>query len=1171
MGFVKGLLTSLLLALPVLGQNCRAPENIPTTNVTRLNDPFTFVDGRRVRNPADWFCRREEIVDLFYRYELGTLPAQPDVSGSLSGNTFTVRVSANGQTINFPVTITYPQGEQGPFPAIIALGGSTVPQPAGVALLTFDNNAIASSSTRGTGLFFNLYGSGHPAGATAIWGWAVSRIIDALIPNQATTRIDFGRLAVTGCSANGRGALVAGAIDQRIVLTIPVESGAGGAGCWRISDDMVKNGVGTQTAAELAQTPLYATYFQYFANQTSQLPFDHHMLSALVAPRGLLVLDNTGLQFLGPQSVYGCTTTARKVFQALDISDRLGLSQVSHTDHCQFPGPQYPEFQAFINKFLRGATGENTNVVKTDSPNNSGYEEPRWVDWTTPRLNEAEQPPQPPNTGACGALPDPLPLRSIPQLPDPFTFLNTNPVRTRDDWFCRRQEISSLFQVLELGVIPPKPEYVGGSLIGTNLTVEARQNGRSVSFSARVDLPSGTGPFPAIIAIGGSSIPIPAGVAVITFPNDDIAEQVDTTSRGKGIFYNLYGTSHSASALAAWTWGVSRVIDVLQTIEGSRIDLGRLAVTGCSRNGKGALVVGAFEQRISLTIPQESGTGGAGCWRIADSLSTLGVQTQTARSIVTENVWFSTLFNNYASRVNDLPIDHHLLAAMIAPRALFVIENTQMDWLGPRSVYGCIRTAAKVFQALNFTDRIGFSQVGGHAHCQFPESQRADLNAYLNKFLLRDLTTNTAIFRTDSADQNGYVENTWVNWGIPRLSNASVPPPAGNACPPLPANITPKKTSFLPNPFVFVDNARSVSNANEWFCRREELSQLFQRYQLGSLPPNPTNITGSVSGPILSVYVAYEGRNISFFPTITYPPGNSPGPFPAIIAVGGSTIPQPADVAIVTFAAEEVARTNGTRGTGRFYDLYGRNHNASALLAQAWGVSRVIDAIQRTPSSRISPGAIGVTGCSDNGRVALVAGAFDPRISLTIPVESGTGGSGCFRIAQDLASTGTITASQLVSQGPIFSTNFTEYAPADKLAELPLDQHLLAAMVAPRGLLVLDNGAFPWLGQQSVFGCMRTASRVFEALGYPDRMGISQVSHTDHCQFPGQQYPELQGYVNKFLRNNLQQNTTLIKTDLPNNAGFDEEKWLDWIVPRLYTGNAPGQPPNQGRKKGIDL
>lgn len=84
---------------------------------------------------------------------------------------------------------------------------------------------------------------------------------------------------------------------------------------------------------------------------------------------------------------------------------------------------------------------------------------------------------------------------------------------------------------------------------------------------------------------------------------------------------------------------VSRIIDALETTN-TGIDLSRLAVTGCSRNGKGALVAGAFDRRIALVIPQESGSGGAGCWRISDDMLARGMDTQTASEIVQENVWF---------------------------------------------------------------------------------------------------------------------------------------------------------------------------------------------------------------------------------------------------------------------------------------------------------------------------------------------------------------------------------------------------------------------------------------------------------------------------------------------------------------------------------------------------
>ena len=65
--------------------------------------------------------------------------------------------------------------------------------------------------------------------------------------------------------------------------------------------------------------------------------------------------------------------------------------------------------------------------------------------------------------------------------------------------------------------------------------------------------------------------------------------------------------------MTAWVWGVSRIIDALEQTPEAKINFNKLAVTGCSRDGKGALMAGAFEPRFALTIPQESGSGGDTC------------------------------------------------------------------------------------------------------------------------------------------------------------------------------------------------------------------------------------------------------------------------------------------------------------------------------------------------------------------------------------------------------------------------------------------------------------------------------------------------------------------------------------------------------------------------------
>ena len=125
---------------------------------------------------------------------------------------------------------------------------------------------------------------------------------------------------------------------------------------------------------------------------------------------------------------------------------------------------------------------------------------------------------------------------------------------------------------------------------------------------------NGTGPFPAFIGLDGGSIPIPDNIAVISFNTEDMAQQISSASRGLGKFYELFGTDASAGAMMAWAWAISRIIDVLEKMPEANIDTTRLGVTGCSRDGKGALVAGAFDDRIALTISQESGSGGTDSW-----------------------------------------------------------------------------------------------------------------------------------------------------------------------------------------------------------------------------------------------------------------------------------------------------------------------------------------------------------------------------------------------------------------------------------------------------------------------------------------------------------------------------------------------------------------------------
>ncbi|KAI2638425.1 hypothetical protein GGS21DRAFT_438566 [Xylaria nigripes] len=368
-----------------------------------------------------------------------------------------------------------------------------------------------------------------------------------------------------------------------------------------------------------------------------------------------------------------------------------------------------------------------------------------------------------PRQAIC-SVQDSYPTVNLATLPDPFTFADGTAVTTQESWKCRQDEINKQLQLFELGEYPPAPDSVEATLSGSDLSVAVTVGGKTVNIKTTIKRGSSASPGPAIITIGGASLPIPSTIGTINFPNDQWAGQ--NNIRGQGDFYTLFGATHSAGALTAWAWGVDRLIDGLEQLgpEQTGIDTTRLGTTGCSRNGKGAFVVGALVSRIALTIPQESGSGGASSWRVADSEFSMGKNIQTAHEIVGENVWFGKVLDNYAFATSTMPVDHHMLAALVAPRGLFVIEN-DIDWLGPVSTTACMKAGRLVYKGIGVPNNMGFSLVGGHAHCMFPSAQQEDLNTYLEYFLLNGSTV------PGEVEKSSAVVNVadWAKWTVPSL------------------------------------------------------------------------------------------------------------------------------------------------------------------------------------------------------------------------------------------------------------------------------------------------------------------------------------------------------------------------------------------------------------------
>lgn len=337
------------------------------------------------------------------------------------------------------------------------------------------------------------------------------------------------------------------------------------------------------------------------------------------------------------------------------------------------------------------------------------------------------------------AAPSELPAQS--DLPDPLRTLEGDQIDTPEGWWdTRRSEIERLFRSYVYGYAPEAPEIgvseektsavLDGKATYTELEIrfpDLGQDGPSIDLALFTPPDADSVPtFLGVNRLGNHTVVDDDAVSITRsgkrFGSDSRGTRTDfwcvesVVDRGYGFatfqqadvdpdrdeFTNGVYSRFDRSALpgprvaawgtiAAWAWGLQRGVDALR--DHRCADPEGIAVIGHSRRGKAALLAGATDRRIAMVVPHQSGTGGC-------ALSRDNHEETVAKINEAFPHWFNDVFPAFGGREERLPVDQHLLIAMVAPRPLLDTEGARDYWANPGRALDAVRAADPVYELL---------------------------------------------------------------------------------------------------------------------------------------------------------------------------------------------------------------------------------------------------------------------------------------------------------------------------------------------------------------------------------------------------------------------------------------------------------------------------------------
>lgn len=291
------------------------------------------------------------------------------------------------------------------------------------------------------------------------------------------------------------------------------------------------------------------------------------------------------------------------------------------------------------------------------------------------------------------------------------------------------------------------------------------------------------------------------------------------------------------------------------------------------------------------------------------------------------------------------------------------------------------------------------------------------------------------------------------------------------------------KHDQLPDPLTFLDG-HTVKTSAEWPARRAEILNLFQKYAWGTFPPKPkidhVDVIDETHQPgytVRNVKLEFGPDDKGSMRVRVYVPDGA-GPFPVLI----NTSLQGWAPSLIRrgYISAGYAGNDGMDDAAALAPLYPQ-YDFAALPRRAWAAGLVVDYLYTLPQT--DKKHIGIFGYSRDGKMAAIAGAYDPRITAVIAGSTGVGGVLPFR-----ASSETGFGESIETTTRAFPTWFAPQLRffVGREDRLPVDGNLIAALIAPRSLLMEwghnDQVSSTWGNEQTYY----TSLKVYKLLGAPN-------------------------------------------------------------------------------------